>query len=101
NMKHTFLFITLFTATVCIGQSGGGLAAHVPSYNTGLISSKERFGSIYNNGMVGYDDILQEYGSIEGSPFLHGGEIIVDLVFYTDSIIKDLPIRYDLYNNEV
>lgn len=100
-MKYRFLLISLFTSSICFGQSGGGAPSHVTSYNNGLNSTYDRYSSSHNKGFVDYEQILQEYKNIEGSPYLYGGEIIVDLIIYTDSVIKNVPIRYDLYNNEV
>jgi hypothetical protein len=100
-MKCSFLLITLFACSTCIGQSGGGAPSHVPSYNNGLTSTYDRYNSIHNKGLVDYEVILKEYENIDGSPYLHGGEILVDLIIYNDSIIKDVPIKYDLHYNEV
>lgn len=100
-MKYRVLFIFLFALSNCIGQSQGGAPSHIPSYNNGLNSTYDRYNTIHNKGLIDYEDILKEYENIDGSPFLHGGEIIVDLIIYNDSLIKDVPIKYDLHNNEV
>ena len=65
------------------------------------MSSNDRYESKYWKGEISYDEARVEYNSVAGSPYLHGGEIIVDLIYYNDSIIKDIAILYDLYNNEI
>lgn len=97
--KLPFLFIFGFYTTFCFSQtpaqqaSGGG--------NDGLIGTNQRYNSIMPKGEISYDEALGEYKNINGSPFLHGGEITVDLILNNDSIVKSINILYDLYNHEL
>ncbi len=69
--------------------------------NDGLISSNHRFDSKAPKGEISYEEALAEYEKIQGSPFLHGGYITVDLTTAKDSILKSVTILYDLYNQEI
>lgn len=103
-MKYIYLFIILLSTTITFGQSGGqtaGASAQIQNPNTGLISSSNRFGSIHNKGFISYDEVIKEYKSIGGSPYLYKGEIKVDMIFINDSILANIPVRYDLYNDEI
>lgn len=97
-MKYTILLITLLASTICIGQSG---SASGQAFNSGLISTNNRYGSIHNKGFISYEEVMKEYENIDGSPYLYGQEIIVDFISQADSLVKNVPILYDLYNNEI
>lgn len=107
-MKNLFsIFFFLSTCiTLCFSQSTGvtvGAGGAVPNIgqSNGLISGNHRFESIPGNQEITYQEALLEYKKIKGSPFLHGGEITVDIISHEDSIYKNVNILYDLYNNEV
>ena len=89
-------------SSVCFGQASGSTGGtNVTNYNNGLISTSDRYNSSASKGYVSYEEVLEEYNGIDGSPFLHNGEILVDLIFCTDTIFKDITIKYDQYNNEI
>jgi hypothetical protein len=103
-MKNFLLLsVLLLTAVQSVpGQSGGTLATpRVSAANNGLISSNTRYGSTAGNQEISYETALLQYESIGGSPFLHGGEIVVDFITASDSLLKDVRIRYDSYNQEI
>lgn len=110
-MKIIFSFISVLALfsfdLVAQGVGGGGgrtgfsAPPAVGFANNGLISSNTRYGSKMGRQEMTYEDALIEYQKMEGSPFLGNGEITVDLVYYTDSILKGIDILYDLYNEEM
>ena len=105
NLFSVFFFILAF-ATCCFSQNAGatlGAGGAVPNLgqSNGLISGNHRFESIPGNLEITYQEALLEYAKIKGSPFLHGGEITVDIISHEDSIYKNVTILYDMYNNEV
>jgi len=102
-MNYGFLLISLLISTICFGQTGasGSGGATAPGYNNGLISTNNRYNSSNSKGYISYEEVVQEYSGIDDSPYLHGGEITVDIISLTDSVFKNVLIKYDLYNNEV
>lgn len=104
DIKKILFFSTLiFTAAHgANGQSGGTLSTpRVSAANNGLISSNTRYGSAAGKQEISYETALVQYESIGGSPFLHGGEIVVDFITARDSLLKAVRIRYDNYNQEI
>ena len=102
-MKNLLLFIALalFSTNSQSQGSSGTPSSSGGIVNNGLISSNNRYSSITPKGEISYEDALAEYKTIDGSPFLHGGELTVDLITHKDSIHKDVTILYDLYNHEI
>lgn len=101
-MKNISILIFLLLATHCFSQ-GGGLQALPAGVNTnnGLMSSNSRYGSINGKGVVSYEEALKEYEEIDDSPFLHGGDIVVDIISNKDSVFHDVIIKYDIYGEEL
>ena len=101
-MKYILLFISLLSTSLCVSQSGGATrSSSIQGYNTGLIATSDRYGSTQHKGYISYEEVIKEYQEIGGSPYLYGKEIVVDIISKSDSLIYNVPIKYDLYNNEV
>lgn len=98
SMKNSLvLLILVFNALILIGQSP--IESEV-SDKEGLVPSKTRYG-LTTSGANSYEEALENYKELNGSPFLHGEEMIVDLVLHNDSLLEQVPMLYDVYNNEL
>ena len=100
-MKNLIILLFLgLTPTFCLSQQPSSLSGQT-GFTNGLINTNNRYNSIPAKGDISYGEALKEYEMISGSPFLHGGEITVDIIMANDSILKSTTILYDLYNQEV
>lgn len=97
----TFILLIGLTSTISFSQTSSSLPQVSGAMNNGLISGDNRYNSIAAKGEISYEEAIGEYEMIGGSPFLHGGEITVDLITANDSILKSVTIQYDLYNQEL
>lgn len=66
-----------------------------------LIASRSQYGSRAKGNVKSYEQVQAEYAELDGSPFLYGKELVVDLVDAEGNILENKTILYDLYNHEI
>jgi len=66
-----------------------------------LIASRAQYGERAVGSAKSYEQVQAEYAELDGSPFLYGKELLVDLVDSEDNIYENTTILYDLYNHEI
>jgi hypothetical protein len=99
KILSTALLLLFFTTAFAQEQKAPPLSS--PAHISGLISSDNRYPSKQSKGYISYEEVLQEYEDFDGSPFLHGKEITVDLLKSDGTVLPGVRILYDLYNFEV
>lgn len=103
-MKKTLILLFIgFNTLMLLGQSRVNSPIGTPSIGTGsdkLVSSKTRYG-LNAGGANSYEEALAGYEELNGSPFLYGKEIMVDIVLHNDSLLEQVPLLYDVFNNEL
>lgn len=103
-MKNSLVLLILgFNSLILLGQSKVDNPIETSTVETKskeFVSSKIRYG-IGESSSNTYEEALAGYKKLEGSPFLQGEEITVDLVLHNDSLLEQVPMLYDIYNNEM
>jgi hypothetical protein len=94
------LFLFLFSIPTAIAQNKP-VPLSSPAHISGLLSDSNRYPSKHSKGYISYEEVLLEYEDFDGSPFLHGKEITVDLIQSDGEIFTGVTILYDLYNFEI
>ena len=99
-MKKLFLLLTIgFISTFSLGQQSEAPSSF--GVNDPMTGGGHRYKSIPPKGEISYEEALREYENFDGSPFLHNGDLKVDLIAYNDSVYKSVTILYDLFNQEL